>query len=190
MQMQQITLKKANHLKKPLVIILVVVFLFLIFGAIVTYNFDTHSIFSCGYSELEFPVPNNLKDSEIIFDKPIYGEKNLSFDHSCVSSFSDSNHIVDMLWMQKDSLTPNLIPNGMKFSLYKIVSITCNSLSCMDSGGGNFVLLKDNQGEIWEASLGHFDSKQWSALNGEFLFKASYYKNGVRLGDVIFTTTQ
>jgi hypothetical protein len=180
--------RKNIVLKRFLKIIGIPVLLFFIIGTLVTYNENTHSIWSCGYAYLDLPIPDYLKESKIIFEKPVYGMENVgNRGQNCLSVFSDSDHGTNFIGVEKNSSTPDRIADGTIFTVYKRVYITCGSISCMDSGGGitgDSFLLKDQKGEIWEVDPDHFDPKKWGALSGRFLFKAGYYKNGERLGDV------
>lgn len=156
-----------------------------IIKALVGYNDLTHSFSSCGYAYTELPLPDYLKGSEIIFDKPVYGIKNLDLGSSCISIFKQFGNGINRIEpYTSSSFSTSEIPNGTVFTVDKRVYVSCGSMSCMDAGGGgDMIILKDDKGTLWEIDPDHFNPKSWSSER--FLFKAGYYKNNERLGDVI-----
>jgi hypothetical protein len=171
------------RLKQVIVFVLVVLFVGLgLLGSII--NFETGS-FSCAFTEEELPIPESLIGSKIVFEKPTYFGKTPEKTHTCVSSYQGTDG-VQMIWVEFiEDLTPNRIPDNKEFSIYKRIYVSCASISCMDGGlGGDLLLLKDEQGIIYEIDPFHFDVSKW-ANSPEYLFRAGYYKNNLRLGDVV-----
>jgi hypothetical protein len=173
--------------KKLIKIIGIPIFILFILTTLATYDFNNHTVFSCPYSYTELPIPENLEGSDIIFEKTAYGGEfavgDLGYD--CLSIFSDLNQGINKIWVEATDSTPKTIAEGKSFTVYKRVYIECNSFACMDSGGGgDLLLVKDDQGKIWNIDPFHFDVNEWGKSSGRFLFKAGYYRNGKRLGDV------
>ncbi len=174
-----------NKIRLKHVLISISLFSFLGLFIFVGINLETGS-FSCGFVQEEIPIPEYLVGSNLVFEKPAYFGKTSDTTHTCVDAFQRISGEVQMIWPEfNEILTPNNLPENKEFSIYKRVYISCASISCMDGGkGGDTLLLKDEQGIIYEIDPHHFDTNAW-AKAPQYLFKAGYYKDGVRLGDVV-----
>ena len=180
-----------KYLVYPAIAIIVIYFLLTV---ATTYNFDTHTILSCDYSQKEFQIPDVLTKSKIIFEKPVYYEVHeyKNFGYTCVKAFDQPEHVLNTLWMTRTTSNSMRapaqieVPAGTEFTIYKMLTATCASIGCMDSGGlQHSLILKDDKGKLYVLDpVSYFDSTKWSFDSGLFLYKAGYYQNGKRIGDL------
>lgn len=165
-------------------IIIVVLVIFFLFVALISKNMQTGKYFSsCSYAYSDLKIPEYLTNTEIIFEKQIYGGLDKHFSKNCLSLYDNGSNI---LRPGKSSLAPIKMDIEEKFTVYKRVYIICAGFTCMDAGGdGDILLLKDAQGTIWETETSSFTltTNTWELEN--YRFKAGYYKNKERKGDVI-----
>ena len=110
--MQNLKEKFKKHPKIHILLVLSAVVLFSLLAIFFIYSNGDHPGFFCSYSQTEFPLPDYLKDSKIIFEKPVYGMDNLGSGYGCLSAFSDSNHLVNTISPEQDFVAKNKINNG------------------------------------------------------------------------------
>jgi hypothetical protein len=86
-------------------------------------------------------------------------------------------------FLEEDGFRALLLPKGTQFTFEKRAYIKCFGF-CLGGSARDTFLIRDDQGDLWQAEAMHFN--YFNEEEKKETWAAGYYRNGVRLGDVVF----
>lgn len=144
--------------------------IFLVLAWVIFYGF-TLNFPPCNYTEEDLPVVADLKEAVFTLEKDASVVRGSDSDYSCVESlqgirndiWSSENIKSIRSFYERKGRTVESLPRGKRFTLQKTVAVTKHGISTIDSGPGpiEFLILKDEEGELYQATPGGlgFDDK-------------------------------